>query len=572
MAAAVVSSTAIGWADEAPLNAVVVPSPTGPAALVAADLKTMVASGKLADLGYPDFSNDQADITSFYQAGGDGPAWITDGAPTPQALALIKLFASAATKGLNPADYDAQRWDDRLKALQAAKPPSTDVAARFDLAMTVCAMRYIANLHSGRANPAHYQFSYDRGQERLDRAGFLRERVIGANNINDVIAEAEPPYLGYARAEAALANYVELAAEGDGPPLTVPPKSLHPGDSYADLVPLAARLRQLGDWPADAPQPLATDKYQGATVDAVQHFQGRHGLAPDGVIGKGTISAINVPLSQRVVQLQLTLERYRWLPPKFPQPPLVVNIPEFRLRTMRTQAGGFLSMNVVVGKAYRSQTPVFTGEMQYVIFRPFWNVPLSIQLRELVPKIRQDRGYLAANNYEVVDSSEQVITDGTVTNDVLSQLAAGALFIRQKPGPKNALGLVKFIFPNSYDVYLHSTPSPELFSRARRDFSHGCIRVQDPAALAAWVLRDMPGWDADKVRAVMNGDETVQVDLDHPIPVLILYSTAVVEPDGQVHFFDDIYGYDKALEKALAEGFPYASGLELNKGVGKASD
>src|SRR5271168_513127 len=219
---------------------------------------------------------------------------------------------------------------------------------------------------------------------------------------------------------------------------------------------------------------------------------------------------------------------------------------------MRRSGAPFLTMPVVVGKAYRKQTPVFTGNMQYVIFRPYWNVPPSIQQAELVPKLRADRGYLASHGFEVVDGDE-VVTDGAVSDEVFDELREGRLSIRQKPGPKNALGLVKFIFPNSYDVYLHSTPSPELFSRARRDFSHGCIRVQDPAALAAWVLRDMPGWDADKVRAVMNGDETVQVDLDHPIPVLILYSTAVVEPDGQVHFFDDIYGYDKALEKALAE-------------------
>jgi murein L,D-transpeptidase YcbB/YkuD len=210
--------------------------------------------------------------------------------------------------------------------------------------------------------------------------------------------------------------------------------------------------------------------------------------------------------------------------------------------------------------------------MKYVIFRPYWNVPLSIQMNELVPKIRKDPNYLAANNYEVVDGQEQVITDGTVTSAILENLRDGELFIRQKPGPKNALGLVKFIFPNSYNVYLHSTPAPELFSRARRDFSHGCIRVQDPAKLAAWVLRDKPGWDLANIQAAMNGDQTVQVNLDRPIPVLIIYTTAVVEPDGQVHFFNDIYGYDKKLEQVLASGYPYKSGLELNKGVGTAGD
>jgi murein L,D-transpeptidase YcbB/YkuD len=150
-----------------------------------------------------------------------------------------------------------------------------------------------------------------------------------------------------------------------------------------------------------------------------------------------------------------------------------------------------------------------------------------------------------------------VVTDGTVDDDVLRQLGSGALTIRQKPGPENALGLVKFIFPNHYNVYLHSTPAPELFLKARRDFSHGCIRVQDPMALAAWVLRDKPEWSVDKIRTAMNGDQTIQVDLDKPIPVLILYSTAVVEPDGKVRFFRDIYGYDSTMDKALAGSYPY---------------
>ncbi|MGA2412033.1 MAG: L,D-transpeptidase family protein [Candidatus Binataceae bacterium] len=549
-------------------EAVVVPSGSGLSSPASAELKALVASGKLADLGYPDFSDNQSPVASFYQAGAYGPAWTAAGVPTSQALALIKLFESAATKGLNPADYDGPRWDARLKALNASKPAPADAVARFDLAMTICAMRYIAHLHNGRLNPAHYEFSYDQGQEKLDLAQFLRERVIIAPSINDVIAEAEPPFMGYARAEAALAAYVELAGEGDGPPLAMPAKSIRPGDSYAKLAALGARLRQLGDWPANEPAAADSGKYDGVTVEAVKHFQIRHGLAPDGVLGKGTIDAINVPLSHRAEQLELTLERYRWIPPKFPQPPIVVNIPEFRLRTMRAQSAGFLSMEVVVGKAYQSETPVFAGEMQYVIFRPYWNVPLSIQMRELVPKIRKDPGYLAANNYEVVDGSEQVITDGTISEDVLSQLRAGELFIRQKPGPKNALGLVKFIFPNSYNVYLHSTPSPELFGRARRDFSHGCIRVQDPEALAVWVLRDKPGWDAAKVHAAMYGSDTVQVNLDHPIPVLILYSTAVVEPDGETRFFGDIYGNDAKLEKALAEGFPYKTAVQLNTVAG----
>jgi murein L,D-transpeptidase YcbB/YkuD len=212
-------------------------------------------------------------------------------------------------------------------------------------------------------------------------------------------------------------------------------------------------------------------------------------------------------------------------------------------------------MNVVVGRAYRSQTPVFADEMRYVIFRPYWNVPTAIQRNELIPKIQRNPSYVAQHQYQIIDGGGSVVTDGEIDADVMRGLRSGAYTIRQKPGPKNALGLVKFIFPNDYNVYLHSTPQPELFSRARRDFSHGCIRVENPASLAAWVLRNKPDWNPDRIRATMNGDtDNVQVNLDKPIPVLILYSTAVVEPDNEVHFFDDIYGYDASLQKALQAG------------------
>ncbi len=176
-----------------------------------------------------------------------------------------------------------------------------------------------------------------------------------------------------------------------------------------------------------------------------------------------------------------------------------------------------------------------------------------------MPKIRRDPSYLADHGFEVTTRSGEVVTDGVVSDDILSQLRSGSLTIRQKPGPKNALGLVKFIFPNHYNVYLHSTPEPELFLKARRDFSHGCIRVQNPEGLAAWVLRDKPEWTEDKIRTAMNGDQTIQVNLDKPIPVLILYSTAVVEPNGEARFFRDIYNQDSDLDKALNNGYPFPS-------------
>jgi len=262
-------------------------------------------------------------------------------------------------------------------------------------------------------------------------------------------------------------------------------------------------------------------------------------------------------LSHRVRQMQLTLERWRWLPALFQTAPVVANIPEFRLRAYDKDFNIAVTMNVVVGKAYGHQTPVFTDTMKYVVFRPYWEVPPSIIRAELIPHIASDPSYLARKGFEVVDSQQRVVSDGTISSAVLGQLRAGKLFIRQKPGQKNALGLVKFVFPNSYNVYMHDTPATEVFAKSRRDFSHGCIRLEKPAELAAWVLRDNPGWNADRIRAAMNGEVTQQVNLTHPIPVLIVYGTVVVLEDGVVHFYDDIYGHDDALEKVLAKGYPY---------------
>jgi murein L,D-transpeptidase YcbB/YkuD len=526
------------------------------------ELGDLIATGELTELRWPNFSEIQPQVAKFYALGTTSPlAWSHDGQPTVQALAMIQLFKQASIKGLNPDDYDASRWDGRLAALAPSNPHPTDIAlAHFDLALTVCAARYLSALHIGRVSPQHFKFGLAVGPtNNSDLAEVLRNQVVQATDVGAVVASVEPHYDGYGRAETALAVYLKLAAQGDGAPLPLPDKSVHPGDTYSGIAPLVSRLRQLGDLAPDAVTPTDTTVYQGAVVDGVKHFQWRHGLQPDGVLGKETVAQLNVPLSQRVQQLQFALERYRWIPPDFPQPPIIVNLPEFRLRTMRRQPAPFLTMRVVVGKAYGHQTPVFADYMRYVVFRPYWEVPMSIQFAELVPKVRRDPNYLADHGFEVTTGDGTVVTDGTVSDDVLSELRSGSLSIRQKPGPKNALGLVKFIFPNRYNVYLHSTPVPELFLKARRDFSHGCIRVQNPAGLAAWVLRDKPEWTLDKINAVMNGDQTIQVNLDKPIPVLILYSTAVVEPDGEVRFFKDIYNYDSAMEQALASGYPYPS-------------
>jgi murein L,D-transpeptidase YcbB/YkuD len=523
-----------------------------------ASLHAILEARNLPDLRWPDFSDYAPQLQKFYAAYGYALPWVRESEPTVQAQQIIALLSKSEQKGLSAEDYDGPRWGDRVARLKAASPQASEAdEVRFDVALTVCAMRYISDLHIGKVNPKRLDFGFDVEAKRYDLPEFLKEHAVDATDVAGVLAQVEPPYPGYRRTIQALATYLELAKDYDGKPLPAIAKTVVPGDSYAGVQQLVQLLRLLGDLPADAGLPADGTVYQGVLVDAVKNFQRRHGRDSDGLISAQTLADLNVPLTRRVQQMQLTLERWRWLPVVNGTTPIVVNIPEFRVRAYDENFKVALAMNVVVGKAYGHGTPVFEDQMRYVIFRPYWEVPYSITRAELLPHLVRDPDYLAKKGFEVVNSRQEVITSGIVTNDELAQLHAGTLFIRQTPGPKNSLGLVKFIFPNDFNVYLHDTPAHELFSKSRRDFSHGCIRLERPADLAVWVLRDNPGWSRDRVRAVMNGETTQQVNLAHPIPVLIVYGTAVVPEDGLVYFYDDIYGHDAALEKVLEKGYPY---------------
>lgn len=515
-------------------------------------LREIITSGRLTDLRWPDFSDYRDHLKSLYEPTSFGLLWIREGRPTPQALAIIEALQEADRNGLDPEDYDGSRWKERLTGESQA---GND--ARFDVALSVCLMRYISDLHIGKVNPKHFGFGLSVEGKKYDLPRFIRDRVLIAQNIKATLAEVEPRFPGYRRTLAALRHYLAISQQDDSEKLPVPSKTLLPGDQYGGVVRLTRLLRLLGDLKEDTRVPSDV-LYDGTLVEGVKRFQQRHGLPPDGHVGEQTLKQLNTPLRFRVRQLQLTLERWRWLPEELPEPPVVVNIPEFRLRTYDDTGRRVLAMNVIVGKAIRHETPVFEEDMRFVVFRPYWNVPPSIQRSELVPAIERDGNYVASQNYEIVTQDGRVVTAGRVSEDVLEKLRAGKLAIRQKPGPNNALGLIKFMFPNEYHVYLHSTPSQQLFARSRRDFSHGCIRVEKPAELAAWVLRDTPEWNLERVRAAMqSGKDNFQLNLTKPIPVLILYGTAVVDEDGTVHFFDDLYGHDAALEKVLAKGYPY---------------
>jgi L,D-transpeptidase YcbB len=517
-------------------------------------IQNLASKGTLDGMRWADFRDYQPSLQKFYEPTGYSPAWVQGTRPSSQALSMIALFKNAWIKGLEPEDYDASRWDARLRAL----PDSGAGVAVFDLALTVCAMRYVSDLRVGRINPQHFNFGLNVEHKKYDLAQFLRDRLLPASDMAAALEGIEPPFAGYQRTEQALVRYTELTKIDDGEKLPAPAKPINPGQVYSGVPRLMRFLRLVGDLPPDAAMSANPQLYDGALVEGVKRFQRRHGLDDDGRLGIATVKQLNVPLSDRVRQLQLTLERWRWLPTEFSSPPIVVNIPDFRLRAVDENNKVAMDMRVVVGKAMRTQTPVFSRDMTYVVLRPYWNVPPSILRGEIIPAIQRNRNYIADKRYEVTTHDGKVVTSGELSDDVLAQLKAGKLAVRQKPGPTNALGLVKLIFPNEHNVYLHSTPAPDLFSRSRRDFSHGCIRVEKPAELAAWVLRNNSGWTLQRVQQGMqHGSDNVTVSLAQRVPVFIVYGTAIAYENNEVHFYDDIYGHDAKLTQALAKGYPY---------------
>jgi murein L,D-transpeptidase YcbB/YkuD len=487
-------------------------------------------------------SGAKADVRNVYGPLGFNLVWTRGGKPTPQAVAVIAQLEGAGAKGLDPADYEAGTWSSRIAALNG------DAAlAQFDVALTSTLIRYTSDLRLGRVNPREVRFDLD-AQSKKFYVPALVAQVSTAANVSGVLATLEPKHEEYQRLLDALAKYRRIEAESRNDGTLPVVAKLAPGQAYDALPQLANLLRRQGDLAAGAP--VSTTKYEGALVDAVKHFQSRHGLDADGVVGRTTFAQLNTPASQRVAQIELALERWRWVPEQAEGASILVNIPEFQL-TARDENGEELTMRVVVGKAANHRTPVFDGDIKHVVFRPYWNVPPSIERGEILPKITRDGSYLARNNYELVDDSGRSV--GTSVNaDTLRRVRNGSLRVRQKPGTSNALGLVKFLFPNDNNVYLHSTPQPALFARTRRDFSHGCIRVEDPVALAAWVLRDKTEWTKEKIESTINGKrDDVYVRINRPVTVTIHYATAVAKENGDVHFLEDIYGHDVQLAKVL---------------------
>jgi len=470
-----------------------------------------------------------------YEAANFRPLWLRGDKLTSQAAEILRVLSEADRRGLKPEDYDAARLREVAARFDSATPPAAADAGAFDTALTVCLLRYVSDAHLGRVPPRAVGFAIEMDTRRFDPVALVSQ-LAAAEAPARLLAGLDPQFALFGSLMTALAHWRELAARTDVPQVPSLPK-LHPGESNPGVEPLREFLRAIGDLPNAARGPKNARVYDPDLVKAVRRFQERQGLGADGVIGAATLSQLQISPAGRVRQIELALERLRWLPPPEDEAFVVVNLPEFRLRGYyRGNTSPVLQLRAVVGSAsLRHETPVLHASMQYLVFRPYWDVPPTIAQKEILPDSKHDPAYFSRHHFEFHNGR-----------------------IRQRPGDDNALGLLKFVFPNPFHVYMHDTPTKRLFAKSRRDFSHGCIRVSDAAALAEFVLHGQGKWDREEIDASMkSGRNNRRVYLERPVGVYLVYSTVVVDEDGTTHFFEDIYGHDARLDAVLEKGPPY---------------
>ena len=482
-------------------------------------------------------------LKRFYKRRGYRPAWTSADGAHDHATALLDALGRADRHGLVADDY---RLDDLRQRLDAAgSGASADDLAALDARLSFAFLDHAADLFAGRIGPEAVDPEWYTGEKNQDFAELLAD-ALDQSDLAGAFEEAAPQHAGYQRLRDALGRYREMAQTGGWPEIPTG-DVVRPGDTSSRVPALRRRLAASGYLDGDT----GSETYDDAVAAAVFHFQQDHGLATDSLLGPNTTEALNIPIEDRIRQIEMNLERWRWLPADLGERHVLVNIPAFKVYAYEDGAVAE-EMNVVVGKAYGGRaTPIFTDVMEHLIFSPFWNIPHSIATEEILPNARGNRDYLVSNNYEIVSHYGPGAEVYDPYSTSLARVASGELRLREKPGPSNALGLVKFMFPNSLAIYLHDTPADHLFGEAERDFSHGCVRVARPADLAEWVLSRKPDWDRARIDDAMHNGEWEQVELDDEIPVYLLYFTTFVEDDGTVRFVEDIYGHDDALDAAL---------------------
>jgi murein L,D-transpeptidase YcbB/YkuD len=518
-------------------------------------IKTMTAE--------PAFKDQLDWAKKFYKEREYRLGWFRNHELVPQAKTMLGVINKAADEGLDPKDYKVKDFDKLFAELESAQSDSTKrntLEKEIDVALSGTYFNWASDFYRGLVSPQEVKnidWRVKRNKIKLHKAlmTILKER-----ESTYPYYEFEPLHPEYNALKKALADYRALQRNGGWP--TIPAGTmLKPGSASPAVTALRQRLLGGKPEPETTPvQPVAntettatstipTPVYEGELVDAVKAFQEQNGLKPDGVVGGETLRLLNVPVADRIDQIMLNMERWRWIPKRFEPDYLLVNIPDYKLHVIEDNKEVF-TMKVIVGKALNA-TPVFSDKLEYVVLSPYWNVPMSIIQKELAPKLVNDPNYLEHLDMEVVKGygAKAVPVDpGSIDWSNVDEKTF-KYTVRRRPGPQNDLGDVKFIFPNSDDIYLHDTPHDELFNQTKRGFSHGCVRVEEPIKLAEYLLRNKPGWSRETILDTIQARKEKYVTLNEKLPVYLVYFTSWVDDAGNVHFRDDIYGHDKALAK-----------------------
>ncbi|MEN8258755.1 MAG: L,D-transpeptidase family protein [Thermodesulfobacteriota bacterium] len=490
-------------------------------------------------------------IPLFYERRAFQPCWSRNGQISANAAELIDALSNADAEGLRPADYHLYTIRLLLSKLDRLQGEGNFLASEelvdLDLLLTDAFFLYGSHLLKGRINPETIDEQWVSGDSTADLAAILEE-ALNSRGLATALQRLRPPHDGYRRMIEALANLRDIASRG-GWPVVGTGFSLQKGVRHRRVYALRQRLMLSGDYDASV---ITSENLFGEKLDAaVYRFQKRHGLETDGIVGPKTLAALNVPVEIRMRQIKTNMERWRWIPHDLGRRYILVNIADFTLKVF-DNSQKVLESRVVVGKPHRS-TPLFSDSVEYLVINPYWYLPETIIVEDVAPKIISDPDYLARQRIKVfaMGSNERQELDPAAIDWAGISKENLPYKLRQEPGPLNALGRVKIMFPNKFSIYLHDTPRQELFQKTARDFSSGCIRVENSVELASYLLGNDPLWSMEHIIAKMESGQRQGVTLPEQMPIHILYWTAWGDEEGRMHFRKDVYDRDKLLATAL---------------------
>jgi len=495
-------------------------------------------------------------LSSFYRARGFLPAWIDDGLALSDAAAFLETLRGVSGDGLNPKNYHLSTLESLFTEIQAARRKGirkvrSEALADLEMLLTDAFLLCGSHLVHGQVNPETIQSEWFIKGRVEDLAAAL-EKGLARHDVPGALESLRPSHAVYRGLMKALRDYEAIVAAAGWPGFPPGPK-LVKGDRDPRIEVLWGTLMAMGELRGGVEAAGEPDLFDDALEAAVRRFQRRHGLEPDGVLGAGTATALDISAADRLNQIKANLERWRWITPELGERYILVNVADFRVGVV--EAGReVLTMPAIVGTAYR-RTPDFSGTMSFLEINPGWNVPPKLAREDILPKIQQDPSYLVKKGFHVFESwsegAREIDPAAVDWNRVDPEKLSYKLY--QDPGPQNSLGRIKFMFPNKFDVYLHDTPERWLFQQAVRPLSSGCIRVERPIDLAEYILRDDPAWDREQILAAIESRETQLVKLPKPWSVHLLYWTAWLGDDGRAQFRQDIYLRDETLFRALRE-------------------